>query len=213
MSVITTIFDEDRSLIDEASPFRQVLWSGGLDSTYLLQKLLEDGEKVAAFYVEIKNNVEKTKRERAAIESMVPFFAGKPFSFKPITSIEMFAGSVKLRRQQIPFLLFAAIHLRGPVALGAVKDDDFAGDIPNVVAIVEALNKFRYSPLVIEHPLLDLTKAEIYERLDPFLRERITFCQNHGDDLCGSCKPCLKMKLAVPNSIYFPQRNSPKGQA
>jgi len=82
---------------------KQVLWSGGLDSTYLVQKLLEEGRPVQAFYVEIKNNVEKTERERAAIEGMLPFFEGEDFSFKRLVSIEMFDNSVKLQRAQLAF--------------------------------------------------------------------------------------------------------------
>jgi PP-loop superfamily ATP-utilizing enzyme len=46
-----------------------VLWSGGLDSTYLIQYLLEKNPKqvVRAGYIELVNNVYKTKMETAAI--------------------------------------------------------------------------------------------------------------------------------------------------
>jgi 7-cyano-7-deazaguanine synthase in queuosine biosynthesis len=189
---------------------KQVLWSGGLDSTYLIQKLLAENNRVEAFYVEIKNNIEKTERETAAIEKVLPFFKGKDFSFKRLVSIEMFDKSVKLQRAQLPFFLFAAIHLPGPVLLGSVKDDNTADQIPDVHAVVHALNRFREIPLVLEFPLLSLSKAEIYERIDPFVRERITFCQNHGDDLCGLCKPCRMMRAAVPNSIYFSGAGLPR---
>ncbi len=78
-----------------------------MDSTYLVQKLLKEGNRVEAFYIDIKNNVEKGQRERAAIEKMLPFFNGKDFSFKRLVSIEMFDSSVRLRRDSCPSLSLA----------------------------------------------------------------------------------------------------------
>src|SRR5260221_7233700 len=166
---------------------KQVLWSGGMDSTYLVQKLLKEGNRVEAFYIDIKNNVEKGQRERAAIEKMLPFFNGKDFSFKRLVSIEMFDSSVRLRRAQLPFFIFGAMHLHGPVSLGVVKDEELTKEIPDVQAIVHTFNRFRDNPLIIEFPLLELSKAEIYRQIDPFLKQRITFCQNHGPDRSGEC--------------------------
>ena len=42
-----------------------VLFSGGLDSTFLVWKLLKAGHKITTFYVSILNNDIKTKIEKA----------------------------------------------------------------------------------------------------------------------------------------------------
>jgi len=38
-----------------------VLWSGGFDSTYMIQHLLKNGHEVNAYYVEFQNNEKKTR--------------------------------------------------------------------------------------------------------------------------------------------------------
>lgn len=47
-----------------------VLWTGGLDSTSLVLKLLQDGHHVTAAYIEIENNDTKTERELHAISEI-----------------------------------------------------------------------------------------------------------------------------------------------
>ena len=47
-----------------------VLWSGGLDSTHLVYDNLSKGNKVAALYIELTNNEEKVKLEKAALKKM-----------------------------------------------------------------------------------------------------------------------------------------------
>src|SRR5258708_13453907 len=95
------------------------------------------------------------------------------------------------------------MHLHGPVSLGVVKDEELTKEIPDVQAIVHTFNRFRDNPLIIEFPLLELSKAEIYSQIDPFLTQRITFRQNHGPDLCGRFNPVKMMKPPVPTSIHF----------
>ena len=40
-----------------------LLFSGGLDSTYLMYKNLEEGNIVYPYYIEVKNNEKKTELE------------------------------------------------------------------------------------------------------------------------------------------------------
>ena len=54
-----------------------VFWSGGLDSTYLVQWLLEQNYHVITGYIEICNNDIKTKMELAAINKMYDIFNDK----------------------------------------------------------------------------------------------------------------------------------------
>jgi diphthamide synthase (EF-2-diphthine--ammonia ligase) len=47
-----------------------VLWSGGLDSTALIHHLLGEGHSVDAVYVNIQNNLGKSKRVRVVSDSL-----------------------------------------------------------------------------------------------------------------------------------------------
>jgi tRNA U34 2-thiouridine synthase MnmA/TrmU len=51
-----------------------VSWSGGLDSTFLIYKLLSEGYSVCSSYVKIGNNEEKTTRELNSIKNIIPLF-------------------------------------------------------------------------------------------------------------------------------------------
>ena len=54
-----------------------VLWSGGLDSTFLIWDLLKQGHTVHASYVELINNGAKVKYELNAINKMKALFKSK----------------------------------------------------------------------------------------------------------------------------------------
>ena len=51
-----------------------VLFSGGLDSTYLVWKNLKEGNTVVPIYLEIANNEDKSKLEKNRIELLRKVF-------------------------------------------------------------------------------------------------------------------------------------------
>ena len=50
------------------------LWSGGLDSTFMIDKLLKEGNTVVVGYIEILNNPRQMERERNARKIMTKKF-------------------------------------------------------------------------------------------------------------------------------------------
>lgn len=68
-----------------------VLWSGGLDSTFLIWHLLKLGHAVDAYYVKILNNPLKTKCEEKAIDSIVPLFTNQFFNKFTFMQRELFS--------------------------------------------------------------------------------------------------------------------------
>ncbi len=116
-----------------------VLWSGGLDSTYLIQHLLDTtpDARVRAIYVQITNNEDKVKTELAAIKKMVPVFKekyGERFIYDgKVCSIEIndnvySPDKSPLGFSQIPCWIAGVIyglkHDTTHVALGYVMNDD-----------------------------------------------------------------------------------------
>lgn len=78
------------------------LWSGGLDSTYMLKKLSKEGHQVTAGWVKIKNNKEKNLREEKAREAIIDTgFLSKYdiiYESKPLSQF-----SLGFRNQQLMF--------------------------------------------------------------------------------------------------------------
>ena len=59
-----------------------ILWSGGLDSTYLIYKNLNEGNKVISGYVSLLNNGKKVDMERQAIEKLKEEFNKEFYNFE-----------------------------------------------------------------------------------------------------------------------------------
>ena len=51
-----------------------LLASGGLDSSYLLYKNMQEGNEVRLLYIDIKNNGFKSKKERKSIKLQKKYY-------------------------------------------------------------------------------------------------------------------------------------------
>lgn len=186
-----------------------VLWSGGLDSTYLIYYLLQSGAKVEAGYVEILNNREKVRREKRAIEKLVKVFRSHwnedHFQYQGVllsTFVKMAAPVVSL--VQVPIWIIGLImsglgkrhYYKDYVALGYVMGDDAISFLPEITRIYKAyegISHNRFPQLVF--PLSKKSKMEFYDNLPKEYLEKITFCEG-SKELCGECSSCKKWKQA-----------------
>ena len=225
MADVQNIIEDDLFLINEPADkgTKQILWSGGLDSTYMIHKFLEEGYKVESHYVEIVPNKHKTIRELKAIEKLLPHFESySNFNYKGSTKVEIPATFIAeyaqswrsgtgikteqtnlVEKPQIPVFLFAATYLPSPVCLGYLENEN--PYIPKIIDAAKMLSEFRNfeRPLIVEFPILKTPKIEIYKKLPMKILQHVTFCQHPRMDLCGECAPCQKMKELVPESIFF----------
>ena len=109
-----------------------ILFSGGLDSTYLLWKNLKDGNEVTPIYVEIKNNSEKTKLELNRIKLIHKYLKKdfgellKDIHYSYEITVEVRENSLYLR--QVPLWILSIIFSQDlPVdkfEIGYVVGDD-----------------------------------------------------------------------------------------
>jgi 7-cyano-7-deazaguanine synthase in queuosine biosynthesis len=186
-----------------------VLWSGGVDSTFLIDKLLKDGHKVTTGYVEITNNPNKDKIELKAIEDLRKIFSSRYPEFKfngTIAKYEMIHTPVQLAINQPLFWLMSAIVCIpwecDSIAIGFIQKDDALSFLPEIQAAYKAMGKLRKDRLPkLEFPLIKYPKSSIYD-LHHEMVELCSFCET--PDMisekavpCGKCNKCTEMKRFI----------------
>jgi 7-cyano-7-deazaguanine synthase in queuosine biosynthesis len=180
-----------------------VLWSGGLDSTGLIHKLLSDGHSVDAVYVNMLNNAEKTKREKHSIGELNQVFSKNPrFSFLGdainVDAIQVGNMDFKQFPMFILALMFSIDHMRhDKVALGYVMGDQihsWTDDIKRVYYSYEGFFDRSGGELPeLVFPLSKWSKEDVINEIGNDLVELVTWCENPEHDNCGKCAPCRRM--------------------
>ncbi len=195
-----------------------VLWSGGFDSTYMIQLLLsqDSDNQVRAYYLDIKNNVEKSKMEQEAIAVLKEKFKTMyrdRFEYKGIvleTNIKKQANCV-YSPQLFSLLhgLFESVDYEwtDAVALGFVMNDNGISYIEDLKRIWKDVKNITYANKwpVLEFPLMKSPKSSIYDWLNADLRKDCVCCESFGTFLrdekdtqrfCDKCSPCKRNREA-----------------
>jgi hypothetical protein len=202
-----------------------VLFSGGLDSTYLVWKNLKDGNTVIPIYVEIENNQVKTILEKNRIKLLWKEFDKEfnnknDYSYPRIEPIEyaikiaVDANEGSLYFKQVPIWIFSVVFLQGmnvdEVQIGYVCNDDaisYLEDIQNIYNAYQPISK-PMKPLVF--PITKMKKFEMAEELPEQYRKYIFSCENATIigkednefieyEPCCECVPC---KTIITNEYY-----------
>lgn len=178
----------------------------------MIRKLIDEGHNVAAVYIEVKNNVEKSKRERAAIDVLrqgVVFVHPRTGMLKGcFEGHHEVLGTPSLMFGMMSSLIYGLLieisdaKQQGitydQVAVGYVMGDDaisFIDDIRKVWKSLEAIT----GPLPeLIFPLSKIKKIDIWNHpLMIALKSNITWCEWPKELVnnvpCGQCEPCRKM--------------------
>jgi hypothetical protein len=202
-----------------------VLFSGGLDSTYLVWKNLKDGNQVFPIYVEIENNDVKSILEKNRIELLYDEFS-KEFKEKIhfisyATSVGVNANEDSLYFKQIPIWILAMMFYQSididEIQIGYVSNDDaipYLDDIQNIYKSYEVIhNKLR--PLVF--PLSKKKKYDMAHELPKEYLDLIISCENpkiigSKDDKIIQYEPCCKCVpcRTIISSNYYETNNFPE---
>jgi 7-cyano-7-deazaguanine synthase in queuosine biosynthesis len=179
---------------------KECLWSGGLDSTYMIYKYLIEGHHVDAYYVQLDNNPTQSKRELNAIKKLKPLLSKYDFTYKGILSkFNLTANKTdSVCMQQSPVFLLSAYYLSGPVCIGYIMNDDSISYINDYQSIVTALNLIRFKPLTLEFPLTKLKKEDIIKMLPDNIQRYTVWCESDNPKIksCGKCSSCKRYDLA-----------------
>ena len=170
-----------------------ILFSGGLDSTYLVWKNLTDGNEVYPIYIEIENNDKKTMLEKNRIKLLWKEFNNEFHYNKPLNKsllhdiqyvlkVNVSSREDSLYFKQIPIWMFAMAFLQSlsidEIQIGYVANDDaisYLSDIQNIYKSFEVISE----PLLpLTFPLVKNQKHQIFRELPIQYRDLIFSCEN-----------------------------------
>jgi len=189
-----------------------VLFSGGLDSTYLVWKNLQEGNIVTPVYIDVKNNVNKVKLEEYYSEKLMNLFndefGDKIKPLKTIMSIDLFEYGDFLQFKQVPIWIFGLLWINDrtydEIQVGYIAGDDAVGFVDDIEHIYYSFNKIMSEQLPLKFPLMKIQKYDIIRWL-PKKYIKLTYsCENPIDveeledgsfdyKLCGNCPACKKI--------------------
>ena len=176
-----------------------VSWTGGLDSTYLVYKLLNEGHLVNTCYTKILYNTNFTKRERKAISKMIVNFKKYPNYLGHLES-ESVGYFQNVCFGQVLSILQGLIHnydKHDEVAIGYVMNDTIISYLPDILKIWNSYKTICYSNFPkLTFPLIKYSKDMIYNNLPKIFLDNISYCQRLDDveEPCGVCRSCKRMK-------------------
>ena len=190
-----------------------VLWSGGLDSTFLIQHLLTiyPNANVFSGYVEIMNNPSKTRMEKQAIERLIPLLNSKYNNrLKHIgTTLKCEISKVSewIPLKQLPIWITSIISTTpydiDEIALGYVLNDCAISYIHDIKHVISSWRK-GFSPKFpnITFPLVKFNKEQIMNEIHFELINEVVWCEmpteNNGLFIpCNSCVPCKRSPLSI----------------
>lgn len=175
-----------------------VAWSGGVDSTALISRYLNEGWGVDALPVIVENNPNKMAREQRAREEAMRYFA--PYNVTLLQPTKVHVGAWgDIQMMQTPIWLWALAssvnEQHAEVAIGYVMEDDAISFIDEMKALWAAYSEFlgTHPPLVF--PLSKVHKRTLYNDLPYGLKTAVTWCEGElaDNDRCGVCSPCKRM--------------------
>lgn len=191
-----------------------VLFTSGVDSTYLVYKNLMEGNTVLPYYINLTNNANKCKKELEQIKKLISLF--KDDYKEKIANIDLIAD-VQVNtngRNDCYALVQPAIWLFGlswrhgevdEFQMAYVANDcalSYLDDIKRVHNSYRGLmeKKVKFAPL--KFPLIKYTKKEMMYALPDKYAEHVYSCENPDTsyvdpknptlESCGYCEPCKK---------------------
>lgn len=203
-----------------------VLWSGGFDSTYMIQHILESDVKnsVTCGYLEILNNEPKTKKELEAIDKLKEIFKNKygtRFEYVGvIMSVNVNKHDTSIYCPQLLFLLTALSHLSNKndyaSCLGFVMNDNSISFLSEIKNIWKNISNLRMEDLPeLMFPLSKYPKWGINSNLNESIKELCVCCEESTEDkFCHKCDPCKRNLEAglIPSKVEDVERDLKKNK-
>lgn len=204
-----------------------ILFSGGLDSTALLNEALDTYAVVDLVFVKLSGQEEQYKRQAKAVKNICDEFMkkhratiGRIGRIRNIETAEILGcHNGALRLAQGHGWLFAALNNLRPdntmVQVGYVLGDSAYSAIHDLTKAWEYLTKAAcvthidhgYIPN-LNFPLMYKTKTDLINSLDERILRHVVWCENtdRGND-CGQCPSCKRMMGELASfKIFYPEK-------
>jgi len=188
------------------------MFSGGLDSTAMLLKLLEESDaELRVHHIRMENRQARDGAEQLAVERVIAWCRAHCRPFRYSESGLEFRG---LEAIPIDYLAVAFVACQVVVDTPGCKRiavGTLSADLDEVRRAVTAAQRRVFEAMYdcyrarkvgepsIEwiYPVYAMSKAEVALRLPPELREAAWSCRTPIQDgtgyrICGQCKPCRK---------------------
>ncbi len=192
-----------------------ILFSGGLDSTFLLYHTLQSGP-CDVLYADGGQSSIKFERELQARKEIIAYCNEIcPFKVQQehmAPNRHVFACGADVRYSQPMAWISAALccidaHRHSELLIGYVCDDGgFARWLPDVRQVWESAQRFTkvHGVVPVDWPLIDLRKVDILDRIDTELATKIWVCEMPKKNsetgvikACGKCNPCRTLRTAL----------------
>lgn len=186
-----------------------VLWSGGMDSTFLVYGLLKSGYKVDVYSVDFTNYTNGFEKDaRKALIKLFKRDFSKQFSYnKNLMKITYFGLPNTNNPQLISWLFATTSYVKkgfNDFALGYVKGDHDVENNMNISQkIIEALNFLNETKVFLHFPLSDFNKWEIYSLLPKEYLDKVVWCYRLSKSLYGDCDCAACKRMGGHNEYYF----------
>lgn len=188
-----------------------VLFSGGLDSTYLVSHLLKEEGPVDVLYVNGSQSPVKMKQELLArdklIAKMNQYYPHKiQGQYECLDPVYIHDGKNKKWIQPNAWMQGAFKVLvptrHEKLCIGYVNDDGayFGMHLPKMQEQWKLMQEVGYNgtPISVVFPILHMDKLTVLENIDKRLLSDIWVCETPSDDKhCGKCKPCTLMRQVL----------------
>ena len=180
---------------------RKVLlaWSGGLDSTYLLQKLLQEGCHVTTVYINLIGNGNKPHVEREVINKLDNVLQELDLYHKhyEVDFTYYYNNCINLA-QVVPWLTgllaYANNNNADEVNIVYVMGDDAISFLTEITKIWNSFSGINGGHIPIKFPLIKHSKKMILNEIHPKLRDLVVWCENpgHNGEHCSECASCKR---------------------
>jgi hypothetical protein len=179
-----------------------ILFSGGLDSTYLLDKNLKEGNHVVLVYTTIKNNSNKIKSELHAIGQIVEFYKNRyPNKIDNViyNEVDVFGHCDGILFKQLPIHIFSLLtmvdSLQSEVQIGYCMNDDMVSYLPDLKNLYDSYRPFlKDGAPDITFPVAKMQKENMFDSLPIEVQKLVFSCEDPIGlcEPCGKCHPCLR---------------------
>lgn len=192
-----------------------VLYTSGLDSTYLVYKNLKEGNLVSPFYVEFKNNSDKTKAEKYNTskqhELLKDEFGDFLCPLRDILALHIHEYNYTTALVQAPVWIYAAQFIQSydldEIQIAYVMNDDaisYLDDLQTLYKAYHALSHGEKEQIPLAFPLVKTSKKQILDGLPVKYRKHLWSCelpQSVGTEeepryvpCNGECHPCRRYR-------------------
>lgn len=182
-----------------------VLFSGGLDSTYLVSYMLSEEGPIDILYVNGGQHPEKIRLELEHRDRLIAqlneYYPNKIRCTYECLKQTYFHSGINKKWNQPNAWMQGAFHVIDPelhscIRLAYVSDDGahFGYHLKHLEQQWRSMQElgFNGDPIPIDFPLLAYTKLNVMEEIDKRLLPNVWVCEAPSDGkACQSCNPCM----------------------